>query len=100
MSDHNDETEEYSDDAQRDEQAERIGDALRDGDVETAVEELAEARNYFVHVEARDNIWSFYGDESNIEAALSVVSKKFDSLNVEIKKHRSDTYIGTGDIPA
>jgi len=95
-----DTTEEHRDAVQRDEQAERIGDAIRDGEIETAVEELADARNYYVHVEGRDRVWSFYGDESNIEAALSAVSKRFDSLHVEIKKHRGDTYVGTGEIPS
>ncbi len=92
--------EEYSDDAQRDEQAERIGDALRDGDIVTAVDELADARNYVVHVEQDDNLWVYHGDESNIVSALSAVSKHFDSVHVEIKKHRSNTHFGTGEMPA
>ncbi len=88
--------EEYSDDAQRGDQAERIGDAIRDGEIETAVEELVDATQHVVYVEDAEDARYFTGDESNIEAALSAVSKYFDSLDVEILKHRWDTYWGTG----
>lgn len=49
-----DDGDEYRDGAQRDEQAERIGDAIRDGEIETAVEELAN-NQYVVYVKQDDD---------------------------------------------
>jgi hypothetical protein len=78
---------------------ERTGDALRDGDVGTALELIESNSRVVIWVQDAESTHLITGEENGLNSVLEAVSNHFGSWTVSVEKHRRNTYFGTGDLP-